>query len=170
LTCLWEPLIPRARVATSWSAMHVWPRFTTLLRQSTIRRRMTLHSSCVAELDTQLPRYGLRKRTAHHMASDGKSHEDATRHYSLPKRHKRTPSFTRAQSPSSRSSAKNRTIEGLGGRRTRKDQDKAWFAEAILEESDTQCLMMCESVYEGAQCDTTMKPKVHRVPVQGQNL
>ena len=57
-----------------------------------------------------------------------------------------------------------------GRRHMRKDEDKAWFTEALLEESDTQCIMMFESVYEGAQCDTTMKPKVHRVPVQGQNL
>ena len=52
----------------------------------------------------------------------------------------------------------------------RKDEDKAWFAEALLEESDTKCLIMCESVYEGTQCDTTMKRKVHRVPVHGQTL
>jgi len=145
--------IPRARVPTSWSAMHVWPRLTTRLRQSTIRRRMTPHSSCVAESDTQLPRYGLRERTAHHMASDRKSHEDATRHYSLPKRHKRTLTFARAHSPSSRGPAQKRRKEGQGRRHTRKPEGKAWSAEAILEEIDSQYLIKYEPIKEGAQCE-----------------
>jgi hypothetical protein len=84
------------------------------------------------------------------MASDGKSHEDATRHYSLPKRHKRTPTFTRARSPSSRGSANKRTKKGLGRRHMRRDEDKAWFAEAILEESGSQYLIKYEPVEEGA--------------------
>jgi hypothetical protein len=106
----------RARAATRWSAMQVWPRSTTLWRHLTMRRRITPHSSRVAELDEQLPRYGLRKRTAHQMASDGKSLEDApkhledaSKHQNLPKRPKRTPNFTRAQSSSLRGSAKRKT-------------------------------------------------------------
>jgi len=118
--------IPHARVATRWGAMRVWPRSTTLLRQFTMRRRTTSYSSRVAKSDEQLPRYGLRKRTAHHLASDDKSHEDASRHQSPPKRPKRTPTFTRAHSPSSSGSAKKRTIKGLERRGTRKYEDKAW--------------------------------------------
>jgi hypothetical protein len=70
------------------------------------------------------------------MASDGKSLKDASRHQNLPERLKWTPTSMRAQSSSSRSSAKRKTIIGLGQRHIRKDEDKAWFAEAILEESD----------------------------------
>jgi hypothetical protein len=93
------------------------------------------------------------------MALDGKSPEDASGHQSLPKRPKRTPTFARAQSPSSRGSAKKRTKKRLGQRRTRKDEDKAWFAEAILEENDTQYLIKYEPVYEGAQCEISWQPK-----------
>ena len=115
---------------------------------STMRSRITPHSSRMVEPDGQLPRYGRRKGTAHQMASDDESHEDAFRPQSPPKRPKRTPTFTHAHSPSSRSSAKNRTIKGLGGRWTQKDQDKAWFAETILEESNSQCLIKYEPVCE----------------------
>jgi hypothetical protein len=124
-----------------------------------MRRRTTSYSSRVAKSDGQLPRYGLRKRTAHHLASDDKSHEDASRHQSPPKRPKRTPTFTRAHSPSSRGSAKKRTIKGLGRRGTRKDEGKAWSAEAILEESDPQYLIKYEPVEEGAQCEISWQPK-----------
>ena len=82
----------------------------------TMCRRITPHSSCVVEPDGQLPRCGLRKRTAHQMASDDMSHDDASKHQSPPKRPKRTPTFTRAQSPSSRGPAKKRTKEGQGRR------------------------------------------------------
>jgi len=93
------------------------------------------------------------------MASDDKSHEDASRHQSPPKRPKWTPTFTRAHSPSPRGSAKKRAIKGLGRRRTRKDEDKAWSAEAILEESDAQYLIKYEPVEEGAQCEISWQPK-----------
>jgi hypothetical protein len=145
--------ILRTRVTTSWSAVHVWLRSTTLLRQSTMCCKITLHSSRIAESDRQLPRYGLCKRTAYRMVSDDKSHKDASRHQSLSKRPKRTPTFTRAHSPCPRDSAKKRTIKGLGRRRTRKDEDKAWFAEAILEESGPQYLIKYKPVEEGAQCE-----------------
>jgi hypothetical protein len=77
----------------------------------TMRSRITTDRSRVAEPHGQRPRYGLRKRTAHQMASDDKSHEDASRHQSPPKRPKRTPAFTRAQSPSSRDFAKKKNEE-----------------------------------------------------------
>jgi hypothetical protein len=93
------------------------------------------------------------------MASDGKSYEDATRHYSLPKRHKRTPTFTRAHPPSSTGSVRKRTKKGLGRRHTRKDEGKAWSAEAILEESDSQYLTRYAPVEEGAQCEISWQPK-----------
>jgi hypothetical protein len=93
------------------------------------------------------------------MASDDMSHEDASKHQSPPNRPKRTPTFTRAHSPSSRGSAKKRTIKGLGRRHTRKDGDKAWFAEAILEESGSQYLIKYEPVEEGAQCEISWQPK-----------
>ena len=93
------------------------------------------------------------------MASDDKSHEDASRHQSPPKRPKRKPTLTRAHSPSSRCPAKKRTIKGLGHRRTRKDQDKAWSAEATLEESDAQYLIKYEPVEEGAHCEISWQPK-----------
>jgi hypothetical protein len=99
----------------------------------TMRLRITPDGSRVAEPDGQRPRYGLRKRAGHQMVSDDKSHEDASRHQSPPKRPKRTPTFTRAHSPSPRGSAKKSTIKGLGRRGTRKDEGKAWSAEAILE-------------------------------------
>jgi hypothetical protein len=124
-----------------------------------MRHRTTSYSSRVAKSDGQLPRYGLRKRTAHHLASDDKSQEDASRHQSPPKRPKRTPTFTRAHSPSSSASAKKRTIKGLGRRGTRKDEDKAWSAEAILEESDAQYLIKYAPVEEGAQCEISWQPK-----------
>jgi hypothetical protein len=124
-----------------------------------MRRGTTSYSSRVAKSDGQLPRYGLRKRAAHHLASDDKSHEDASRHQSPPKRPKRTPTFTRAHSPTSRRSAKKRTIKGLGRRRTREDEDRAWSAEAILEESDSQYLIKYEPVEEGAQCEISWQPK-----------
>ena len=99
------------------------------------------------------------KRAAHQTLSDGKSHDDASRHQSPPKRPKRTPTFTRAHSPSSSASAKKRTIKGLGRRGTRKDEDKAWSAEAILEESDAQYLIKYAPVEEGAQCEISWQPK-----------
>jgi len=122
-------------------------------------RRITPYSSRVVEPDGQPLRYGLRKRTAHQMASDDTSHEDASKHQSPPKRPKRTPASSSAHSPSSRGPAKKRTIKGLGQRRTRKDQDKAWSAEAILEESDAQYLIKYEPVEEGAQCEISWQPK-----------
>jgi hypothetical protein len=125
----------------------------------TMRSGITPDSSRVAEPDRQRPRYGLRKRTAHHMASDDKSHEDASRHQSPPKRPKRKPTFTRAHSPFPRGSAKKRTIKGLGRRGTRKHEDKAWFAEAILEESGSQYLIKYEPVEEGTQCEISWQPK-----------
>jgi hypothetical protein len=139
--------------------MHVRPRSTTLLRHFTMRRRTTSYSSRVAKSDGQLPRYGLRKRTAHHLASDDKSQEDASRHQSPPKRLKRTPASSSAHSLSSRGPAKKRRKEGQGRRHTRKDGDKAWSAEAILEESDSQYLIKYEPVEEGAQCEISWQPK-----------
>ena len=50
-------------------------------------------------------------------------------------------------------------MKGLGRRRTRKDGDKAWSAEAILEESDSQYLIKYEPVEEGAQCEISWQPK-----------
>lgn len=120
---------------------------------------MTRYSSRVAESDEQLPRYRFRKRTAHQMASDGKSLEDALRHQILPKRPKRTPTSTRAQSSSSRGPARKRTKRGLGRRHKRKDENKAWSAEAILEESDSRYLIKYEPVEEGAQCEISWQPK-----------
>jgi hypothetical protein len=124
-----------------------------------MRRITNSHNLRVVKPDTQLPRYGLRKRTAHQIASDNKSHEDAPRHQSPPKRLKRTPAFSSARSPSSRGLAKKRTRKGSGRRRTRKDEDKAWSAEAILEESDAQYLIKYEPVEEGAQCEISWQPK-----------
>ena len=124
-----------------------------------MRSRTTTDSSRVAEPDDQPPRYELRKRTAHQMASDDKSHEDAPRHQSPTKRLKWTSAFSSAHSPSSRGSANKRTIKGLGRRRTRKDEDKAWSAEAILEESDAQYLIKYAPVEEGAQCEISWQPK-----------
>jgi hypothetical protein len=151
--------IPCARVATRWSAMHVWPRSTTLVQYFTMRRRITPHSSHVPEPDEHPPRHGFRRRTAHQMVSDDKSHEDASRHQSPPKRPKRTPAFTCAHSPSPRDSAKKRTKERSGRRHTQKDEDKAWSTEAILEESDSQYLIQYKPVYEGAQCEISWQPK-----------
>ena len=130
--------------------MHVWPRSTTLLRHFTMRRRTTPYSSRVAKSDGQLPRYEFRKR---------KAHEDASRHQSPPKRLKRTSAFPSAHSPSSRGPVKERRKEGQGRRHTRKHEGKAWSAEAILEESDSQYLIKYEPVEEGAQCEITWQPK-----------
>jgi hypothetical protein len=125
----------------------------------TMCRRTTPHISCVAEPDDQPPRYGLCKRTAHQTVSDDKSHEDAPRHRSPPKRLKRTPASWSAHSPSLQGPAKKRRKEWLGRRGTRKDEDKAWSAEAILEESDAQYLIKYEPVEEGAQCEISWQPK-----------
>jgi len=51
------------------------------------------------------------------------------------------------------------TKERSEGRHTRKDEDKAWSAEAILEESDSQYLIKCEPVEEGAKCEISWQPK-----------
>jgi hypothetical protein len=151
--------IPHTRVTTRLSAMHVWSRSTILLRHFTMRSTITTDSSRVAEPDEQLPRYGLRKRTAHQMASDDKSQEDASRHQSPSKRPKWTPTLTRTHPPSSTGPAKKRTEKGLGRRHTREDEGKAWSAEAILKESDSQYLIKYEPVYEGAQCEISWQPK-----------
>jgi hypothetical protein len=135
-----------------------------------MRSRITPDSSRVAEPDGQRPRYGLRKRAGHQTVSDDKSHEDAPRHRSPPKRLKRTPASSSAHSPSSQGSAKKRRKEGQGQRHTRKDEGKAWSAEAILEESDSQYLIKYEPVEEGAQCEISWQPKVCRLLVQGRNL
>jgi hypothetical protein len=127
----------------------------------TMCRRITLHSSRVAEPDDQPPRYGLREGTAHQVALDDKSHEDAPKHQSPPKRIKRTPASSSAHSSSSRGPAKNKTKEGQGRRHTRKGEDKAWSAEAIFEESGSQYLIKYEPVEEGAQCEISWQPKHH---------
>jgi hypothetical protein len=127
----------------------------------TMRRRITPHISRVAEPDDQPLEYGLRKRTAHQTVSDDKSHEDAPRHRSPPKRLKRTPASSSAHSPSSRGPAKKRTKEGLGRRGTRKDKGKEWSAEAILEESDSQYLIKYEPVEEGAQYEISWQLKYY---------
>jgi hypothetical protein len=124
-----------------------------------MRRRTTSYSSGVAKSDGQLLRYGLRKRTAHHLASDDKSQEDASRHQSPPKRLKQTPASSSALSPSSRGPAKKGRKGGQGQRHTRKDEGKAWSAEAILEESDAQYLIKYEPGKEGAQCEISLQPK-----------
>ena len=124
-----------------------------------MRSRITPDSTRVAEPDGQRPRYGLRKRAGHQAVSDDKSHEDAPRHRSLPKRLKRTPAPSSAHSPSSRGPAKKRRKEGQGQRYTGKDEGKAWSAEAILEESDSHYLIKYEPVEEGAQCEISWQPK-----------
>jgi len=126
-----------------------------------MRRVINSHNLRVVKQDTQLPRYGLRKRTA--LASDDKSHEDTRRHRSPPKRLKQTPASSSAHSPSSRGSAKKRRETEQGQRYTRKDWGKAWCAEAILEESDSQYLIKYEPVEEGAQCEISWQPKVCRL-------
>jgi hypothetical protein len=54
---------------------------------------------------------------------------------------------------------KKRTKKGQGQRRTQKDENKAWSAEAILEESDSQYLVKYEPVEEGAQFEISWHPK-----------
>jgi hypothetical protein len=88
---------PCAQVSRRWSAMQAWPRSTRLLRHLTLRRRINPHSSRIAKPNKKLQRYGLRKRTARHMASDKKSLGDASRHLNILKKPKRTPTFIRAQ-------------------------------------------------------------------------
>jgi hypothetical protein len=136
----------------------------------TMRSGITPDSLRVAEPDGQRPRYGIRMRTGHQTVSDDKSHEDAPRHRSPPKRLKRTPASSSAYFPSSRGPAKKRRKEGQGQRHTRKDKGKAWSAEAILEESDSQYLIKYEPVEEGAQCEISRQPKGCRLLVQGRNL
>jgi hypothetical protein len=114
-----------------------------------MRSRTTPDRSRVAEPDGQRPRYELRKRAGHQTVSDDKS----------PKRLKRTPASSSAHSPSSRGPAKKRRKEEQGQRHTRKDWGKAWSAEAILEESDSQYLIKYEPVEESAQCEISWQPK-----------
>jgi hypothetical protein len=124
-----------------------------------MRSRITPDSSRVPEPDGQRPRYGLRKRAGHQTVSDDKSHEDAPKYRSPPKSLKRTPASSSAHSPSSRGPAKKRRKEGQGQRHTRKDEGKAWSAEAILEESDSQYLIKYEPVKQGTQCEISWQPK-----------
>jgi hypothetical protein len=124
-----------------------------------MRSRITPDSSRVAEPDGKRPRYGLRKRTAHQTVSDDKSHEGVPRDRSPPKRLKRTSAFSSTHSPSSRGPVKKRRKKGQGRRHTQKHEGKAWSAEAILGESDSQYLIKYEPVEEGAQCEISWQPK-----------
>lgn len=121
-------------------------------------RKVTTHTSRGAEPDEQPPKYGLRKRTAHRVVSDGKNVEDV-RHQTLSRRTQRTPTNTRAQLSSSRGRVEKETRTSSGQRRARKDKNKEWLAEAILEENNTQYLIKYAPVYEGAQREISWQPK-----------
>jgi hypothetical protein len=120
-----------------------------------MRHKVTPHSSSDVEPDKQLPRYGLRKKTAQ---SDGKNLEDA-RHQSLASRTKQTPTNTRAQSSSWRGSVKKRTRVSSGQGWAKSNKNREWLAEAILEENDTQYLIEYKPVYDGAQSKISWQPK-----------
>lgn len=121
-------------------------------------RKVTPRISRGADSDEQLPKYGLRKRTAHRMVSDRKNLGDARRQ-SLARRTKRTPSDTRAQSPSSRGSVKKRTRVSSGQGSAKRNKNKLWLAEAIRGENNTQYLIEYKPVYEGAQSEISWQPK-----------
>jgi hypothetical protein len=121
-----------------------------------MRRNVAARSSRDVEPDKQLPRYGLRKRTAQ---SDGKNLEDVSKHQTLAKRTRPTTTLTRARLSSSRNSVKKQAKSRSGQGWTKKNQDKFWFAEAILKESVTQYFIEYKPVYEGAQREISWQPK-----------
>jgi hypothetical protein len=121
-----------------------------------MRRNVAARSSRDVEPDKQLPRYGLRKRTAQ---SYGKDLEDVSKHQTLAKRTRPTITLTRARSSSSRNSVEKQAKSRSGQGWTKKNQDKFWFAEAILKENDTQYFIEYKPVYEGAQREISWQPK-----------
>jgi hypothetical protein len=109
-----------------------------------MRRKVAARSSRDVEPDKQLPRYGLRKRTAQ---LDGKNLEDVSKHQTIAKRTRPTTILTRARSSSWRESVKKRTRVSSGQGWAQKNKNKSWLAEAILEENDTRYLIEYEPVY-----------------------
>jgi hypothetical protein len=121
-------------------------------------REVTPCISRGAEPDEQLPKYGLRKRTAHGTVSNGKNLEDDN-HQTLAKRTKRTFTNTRAQSSSLRGSVGKRTRVSSGQGWAKSNKNREWLAEAILQENDTQYLIKYEPVSQGAQHEISWQPK-----------
>ena len=111
-----------------------------------------------AEPDEQPSKYGLRKRTAQQMGSDGRNLQD-TRRDTLTKETRRKATDARAQSSSSRQSTKKRKRASLGQGWARSNKSREWLAEAILKEDGTRYLRKYEPVYEGAQSVISWQPK-----------
>lgn len=121
-------------------------------------RRTALRSSHGTKPDNQPQRYGLRDRSAQQAISNSVIVHDAGLE-TFAKRTKRTPISTRAQSSISSGSVNKSAERRPAPRWAKKNKNKFWLAEAILEENDTQYRIKYEPVYEGAQSEMSWQPK-----------
>lgn len=121
-------------------------------------RKTALRSSRDAKPDDQLQRYGLRETSARQAISNSDIPHDAG-HETFAKRTKRTPTSTRAQSSISSGSINKSAERKPALRRAKRNKNKFWLAEAILEENDTQYRIKYEPVYEGAQSEISWQLK-----------
>ena len=121
-------------------------------------RKTALRSSRGTKPDNQPQRYGLRDRSAQQAISNSVIVHDAG-HETFAKRTKRTPSSTRSQSSISNGSINKSAERKPAPRRAKKNKNKFWLAEAILEENDTQYRIRYKPVYKGAQAETSWQPK-----------
>lgn len=80
-------------------------------------------------------------------------------HETFAKRTKRTPISTRAQLSISSGSVNKSAERKAAPRWAKKNKNKFWLAEAILEENDTQYRIRYEPVHEGAQSEISWQPK-----------
>lgn len=121
-------------------------------------RKTALRKSRGAKPNDQPQRYGLRKRSAQQAISNGDILHDAG-HDIFAKRIKRTSRSTRAQSLIPNRYVKKSAGEKSASRWAKKNKNKFWLAEAILEENDTQYRIKYEPVHEGAQPEISWQPK-----------
>lgn len=121
-------------------------------------RKIALRSSRGTKPDNQPQRYGLRARSAQQAISNSVIVHD-TGHETFAKRIKRTHISTRAQSSISSGSVNKSAERKPAQRWAKKNKNKFWLAEAILEENDTQYRIKYEPVYEGAQSEMSWQPK-----------
>lgn len=121
-------------------------------------RKTALRSSRGTKPDNQPQRYGLRDRSAQRAISNAVIVHDAG-HETFAKRSKRTLTSTRAQSSISSGSINKSAERKPAPRRAKKNKNKFWLAEAILEENDTKYRVRYELVYESAQPEISWQPK-----------
>ena len=121
-------------------------------------RRTALRSSRGAKPDNQPQKNRFRERSAQQAITNSVILHDAG-HETFAKRTKRTPTSTRAQSSISSGPVNKSAGRKPAPRWAKKNKNKFWLAEAILEENDTQYRIKYEPVYKGAQSEISWQPK-----------